>query len=97
MGCDAVSAEEWYQNYGHDVLLARMSPTDLGSISLLPFGTTRKHLLWSLTWMIRIYAKETSECCRCHLFCTINAWLITRVTCQMMNRNYIVLFLTLEH
>ena len=24
--------------------------------ALLPFGATRKHLLWSLTWMIRIYA-----------------------------------------
>ena len=34
-----------------------ISPTDLGSISLLPFGATRKHLLWSLTRMIRIYAK----------------------------------------
>ena len=30
-------------------------------------------------------------------FCAINAWLITRVTYQMMSRNYTVLFLTFRH
>ena len=29
--------------------------------------------------------------------CAINAWLITGVTCQMISRNYIVLFLTFRH
>ena len=33
-----------------------INPTDLGSISLLPFGATMKHLLWTLTRMIRICA-----------------------------------------
>ena len=30
-------------------------------------------------------------------FCAINAWLITRVTCQMISRNHIVLFLKFRH
>ena len=33
-----------------------ISPPDFGRISLLQFGATRKHLLWSLTWMIPICA-----------------------------------------
>ena len=79
-----------------------ISPTDLGSISLLPFGATRKHLLWSLTRMIHIYAncvhtRRLQSAANAICFCAINAWLITRVTCQMMSRDYMVLFLTLRH
>ena len=38
------------------------------------------------TYLCQLCAhKETSECCQCHCFCAITAWLITRVTCQMIN------------
>ena len=75
-----------------------ISREDLGSISLLQFGATRKHLLWSLTWMIPICANcvhtRRLQCaCSAMYFCAINAWLITRVTCQMINQSDIVLLL----
>ena len=73
-----------------------ISRTDFGSISLLQFGTTRKHLHWSLTWMIPICAncvhiRTFQECSQHHLFLCNKCMAMTHVICQMINHNYIVL------
>ena len=60
-----------------------ISPRDLGSISILQFGATKKHLLWSLTQMIPICAngvhtRRLQSAPNDIYFCAINGWLITR-------------------
>ena len=112
MGCDAATAEEWYQKYGHDALLTREEmfifffkmkhATAKDVTAYMSQSQATSSVVEASVKKLRIYAncvhtRRLQSAANAICFCAINAWLITRVTCQMMSRNYIVLFLTCRH